>query len=198
MGVLSAVGTGALINISFEAPAIDDAFSSEVVPCISIDLPVGVENIVVVAPAAIVLEFVVPVSYAVDVLAGVRLDTLTAMYSDHVKIVTTAGIGIVDADGLSPVMTALGCIIVSTFVERVINILLNNVSLRAHRRLGLPLCFAGLNALVPRVLKLHIASSSAFFEPRTAATATTHFAGFLDGSAFWTYWNVGCCRDCKW
>ena len=67
------------------------------------------------------------------------------------------------------------------------SILLSKVQLLAHRCLGLPTDFASLDALVPCVLKLCVASSSAVFEPRTAATATTEFAGFLDGAAFWAH-----------
>ena len=44
--------------------------------------------------------------------------------------------------------------------------------------------FAGLDALVPRVMKLGVTSTSAVFEPRTTATATTSFARFRDGAAF--------------
>ena len=50
-----------------------------------------------------------------------------------------------------------------------------------HRCLGLSPCFAGPNALVPRVLNLYVASTSAFSEPRATATTTTHFAGLPDG-----------------
>ena len=46
------------------------------------------------------------------------------------------------------------------------------------------MCFAAPDALVPRVIKFHIVITSAGSEPRTAATATTSFAGFLDGTAF--------------
>jgi len=66
---------------------------------------------VVVTSAVIIWEFSVSVSYAVDVLADVRLDVLTA-----VEIITTSDIG-VDADVLSAVMTALGCITVSTLLK---------------------------------------------------------------------------------
>ena len=46
----------------------------------------------------------------------------------------------------------------------------------------------GLDALVPRVMMLRVASTSAVSEPRTSATATTCFPGFLHGAAF------GACR----
>ena len=53
---------------------------------------------------------------------------------------------------------------------------------------SLSLCsyFAGLNALVPRVIKFCVTSTSAVSEPRTAATTTTNFARFFNGAAFRT------------
>ena len=50
--------------------------------------------------------------------------------------------------------------------------------------LGLRPCFAGLDALGPRVMKLSVTRASAVSEPRTSATATTTFTGFLHGAAF--------------
>ena len=47
--------------------------------------------------------------------------------------------------------------------------------------------FAGLDALVPRVLKLGVTSASTVSEPRTATTATATFSRFLDGAAFAAY-----------
>ena len=44
---------------------------------------------------------------------------------------------------------------------------------------------------MPRVMELGVTSSSAVSEPRTAATATTHFAGFLDVAAFRAYGTDG-------
>ena len=41
-----------------------------------------------------------------------------------------------------------------------------------------------MDALVPRVMKLDVVSTPAVSEPRTAATATTRFPRFLDGTAF--------------
>ena len=46
------------------------------------------------------------------------------------------------------------------------------------------LCFAGLDALVPRVTKFRVISTSAVSEPRTTVTATTALPRFLDGTAF--------------
>ena len=62
--------------------------------------------------------------------------------------------------------------------------------------LGLPPCFAGLDALVPRVLKLGAASTSAVSEPRTTATATTFFTRSRDGATFGTYGTDGRRRGC--
>ena len=57
--------------------------------------------------------------------------------------------------------------------------------------------FAGLDALVPRVMKLGVTSSSAVSEPRTTAAATTDFARFLDGAAFGAY-QTDCRRRGCW
>ena len=63
--------------------------------------------------------------------------------------------------------------------------------------LGLRQCFAGLDALVPRVIKLlGVTSTSAVSEPRTTATAATPFARFPDGGAFGAYGTDGRRRDC--
>ena len=48
-------------------------------------------------------------------------------------------------------------------------------------------CFAGLDALVPRVMELCVTSSSAVSEPRTTATAATDFSRFRDRAAFGAY-----------
>ena len=45
-------------------------------------------------------------------------------------------------------------------------------------------CFAGLDALVPRVSKLDIAIASAISEPRTTATAATNSPRFRDDATF--------------
>ena len=71
---------------------------------------------------------------------------------------------------------AVGC-----NVRRIIAVLLDHISLLVHRRLWLS-CFANLNALVPGVLEVCVASSPALSEPRTATSATTEFAGFRDGA----------------
>jgi len=47
--------------------------------------------------------------------------------------------------------------------------------------------FAGLDAPVPRVATFYVTRTSAVAEPRTAATATTEFAGFRDGAASGAY-----------
>ena len=60
------------------------------------------------------------------------------------------------------------------------------------------LAFAGLDALVPRVIKLCVASSSAVSEPRAAATTATTFVRFTHISAFVAYGtdNRPARRDC--
>ena len=50
--------------------------------------------------------------------------------------------------------------------------------------LGLCQYFAGLDALVPRVIKIGVASTSTVSEPRTTATAATTFPRFRDDAAF--------------
>ena len=52
------------------------------------------------------------------------------------------------------------------------------VDLFADGFLRLRSCFAGLDALVPSVIKFRVASTSALSEPRTSTTATTNFARF--------------------
>ena len=66
-------------------------------------------------------------------------------------------------------------------------IVLSSVELLVDNYFGLRPRFAGLDALVPRVMKFCVTSTSAMSEPRTAATATTDFAGFADGAAFGAY-----------
>ena len=61
------------------------------------------------------------------------------------------------------------------------------------------LTFAGLDALEPCVIKLRVAGISALFDPSTAGSATTAFAGFLDRAALRTLtrisrsWSHGVC-----
>ena len=50
-----------------------------------------------------------------------------------------------------------------------------------HHHFGLSY-FAGLNALVPRVLTIYVASCPTFSKPRTSTSAATEFAGFRDGA----------------
>ena len=75
--------------------------------------------------------------------------------------------------------------------------LLSSVWLLLYDRLELRPCFASLNAFAPRVTSLCVANIAAVTEPRTAATATTEFAGFLHCAAFRTYgggrWRHQCC-----
>lgn len=76
--------------------------------------------------------------------------------------------------------------------------MLSSAQLLTDDYLGLRPCFAGLDALGPRVMNVCVASTTAVSEPRTSATATASSAGFLDGAAFETYGvgnrNRGCCR----
>ena len=65
-----------------------------------------------------------------------------------------------------------------------------------HGCLGLCPCFAGPNALVPRVIKLFVTITCTVAEPRTAVAATTDFAGFVDGTTFMAYGTDGPCRGC--
>ena len=67
----------------------------------------------------------------------------------------------------------------------------------AHGCHGLRPYFAGSNALVPRVIKLFVAITPTVAEPRTTATATTDFSGFVDGGTFVAYGTDGRCRDCS-
>ena len=52
-------------------------------------------------------------------------------------------------------------------------------------------CFAGLDALVPRVMNLGATRTSTVSEPRTTATTTTNFTGFRDDAAFGAYGTDG-------
>ena len=57
-------------------------------------------------------------------------------------------------------------------------------------------CFAGLDALVPRVIKFDVTSTPAVSEPRTTDTTTTYFPRFRDDTAFWAYGTDGRHRGC--
>ena len=61
----------------------------------------------------------------------------------------------------------------------------------ANGCLELHLCFACLDALVPRVIQVDVTSTPAVSEPGTAATATTYFPGFRDDAAFGTLGTDG-------
>ena len=74
--------------------------------------------------------------------------------------------------------------------------LLSSVFLLSGDYPGPSLCFAGLYALVPCVLKSRVTNNPAGFEPGTAATTTTRFPRFCDGSAFGTYGTDGRRRSC--
>ena len=74
--------------------------------------------------------------------------------------------------------------------------MLSGVRLSAYGCLELRPCFAGLDALVPRVMKLGVTSTSAVSEPRTTVTAATRFPRFRDDAAFGTYGTDGRRRGC--
>ena len=65
--------------------------------------------------------------------------------------------------------------------RRVIAALLNIKSLLVYCRLGWIL-FARLDALVPCVLKVSVASRPTVTEPRTTTSATAEFTGFSHGA----------------
>ena len=69
-------------------------------------------------------------------------------------------------------------------IERGTDVLLRSVKLLVYRSLELPSRVTGTNALVPRVLNLCVANTSAGSEPRAPATTATHSTGFRDGAAF--------------
>ena len=52
-------------------------------------------------------------------------------------------------------------------------------------------CFAGLDALVPRVVKLDVTSTSAVSEPRTTVAAATDFLRFHNDTTFGAYRTDG-------
>ena len=81
-------------------------------------------------------------------------------------------------------------------VIAVTTILFSNVLLLLHHCLGLSSRFAGPDAPVPRMIKFCVVSSAAVVEPRTTATATTHFAGFMGGAAFGANGTDGLPRGC--
>ena len=66
---------------------------------------------------------------------------------------------------------------------------MSRVRLSADGCLELRQCFAGSDALVPRVIKIGVSTTSAVSEPRTTATATTAFTRFRDGAASGAYGN---------
>ena len=59
------------------------------------------------------------------------------------------------------------------------------------------LTVAGLDALLPRIIKLVVAGIAAVVEPSTAASATAGLAGLLDGAALRTYRNDCLCLACR-
>ena len=57
-------------------------------------------------------------------------------------------------------------------------------------------CSAGLDPLVPRVMKIAVSRVPTFFEPRTTATTTTDFPRLCHDAAFRTYGTDYRSRDC--
>ena len=74
--------------------------------------------------------------------------------------------------------------------------LLSSILLFVYGCLELRPCFTGLDAPVPRVINICVASASAVSVPRTSASATTSLARFLDGATFGTYGIDGRHHDC--
>ena len=81
---------------------------------------------------------------------------------------------------------------------RRVNAFVLRVFLLTNRCPELPPCFAGLHALVPRVIDFFVPYTSAVSEPRTAATATTNFPGFRDGTTFWAHGTDGRRNNCSY
>ena len=74
---------------------------------------------------------------------------------------------------------------------------MSRVRLSADGCLGVRQCFfAGLDALVPRVIKLVVTNTSAVSEPRTTATATTNSPRFRNGATFEACGTAGRRCDC--
>ena len=64
---------------------------------------------------------------------------------------------------------------------------MSRVRLSGASSLELRRCFAGLDALVPRVTQLGVTSASAVSEPRTAEAAATDLARFPDSATGGTF-----------
>ena len=73
---------------------------------------------------------------------------------------------------------------------------MSRVGLSPDGCLGLRQCFAGLDALVPCVIKLGVTRTSAVSEPITTAAAATSFPRFRDDAAFGAYGTDSRCRGC--
>ena len=58
------------------------------------------------------------------------------------------------------------------------------------------LTFAGMKAFKPRVIEVGVAFISTLLEPSTATSATTEFAGSLDGAALEAY-GTECRYACR-
>ena len=73
---------------------------------------------------------------------------------------------------------------------------MSHVRLLDHGCILLRQCFAGPDALVPRVIKLGVTSTSAVSEPRTTAATATYFPRFRNDPAFGAYETDGRRRNC--
>ena len=74
--------------------------------------------------------------------------------------------------------------------------MLSRVWLSVNGCLGLRQCFAGLDALIPRVIRIGVTSGATVPEPRTAAAAATSFSRFRNDTAFSAYGPYGLRRGC--
>ena len=81
-------------------------------------------------------------------------------------------------------------------IEKAVALLLNSILLLTNSCLRVRPYFAGLDTLVPRVMKFRVTRSPALSEPRTAPATATHFPRFVDSAAVRAYGNDGRCHDC--
>ena len=117
------------------------------------------------------------------------IDTLPRVFADAITSVVSS----VTVDVLTDVSVNMVSAVIKRFgvyhinIIRMITLLLSSVCLLVDDYPGLCPRFAGLDTLVPRVIKVCVTSTSAVFEPRTTVSATTSFARFLDDAALGAY-----------
>ena len=131
------------------------------------------------------VEALAAVSFSNDLWAGKSIDTFSGIC---VRVLTD-----VDASIVVVAMTGLYLAMLSPWVVS----MLSNVEFLTNEFVGLRSCYAGLDTLVPRVVKFCVTNTSTVFEPRTSATATTHSARFRDGAASRAYRNSDRRRACQ-